>query len=104
MRTDTSALRAVDKLIKSAPTDADQRAAKRMRARMLKRMNAMPMSEIINRMPDGSIPSKARMLGVSRQTMHYWIEGRMRPRWPMAKKLEKLTGISAEVIRGDDPA
>ena len=102
MSTDTTALRAVERLIKSANTEGDVQAAKRMRARMIRRMNARPMSEVIAKVPGNSIPAKARALGTTRQTVHYWLDGRMRPRPAMAKKLERITGISAAEICGRD--
>ena len=103
MSTDTSerALRAVERLIKVADTVGDQQTATRLRARMINRMKAVPMTEIIAQFrPGDTIPQKAKALGVSRQTIHYWLDGRMRPRVAMARKLEKFTDFSFAEIRG----
>lgn len=102
MSTDTTALRAVERLIKSANTEGDIQSAKRMRDRMIRRMKAIPMSEVVAKIPGTTVPAKARALGITRQTIHYWLDGRMRPRPAMAKRLERITGISAAEICARD--
>jgi DNA-binding transcriptional regulator YiaG len=89
-------LKAVERLMKVAPSSSLERFAIRMRSRL----NAMPMSDILAKMPGDTISAKARTLGVSRQTIHYWLNGETRPDDVQARKLEKLTGFSVAVIRG----
>jgi transcriptional regulator with XRE-family HTH domain len=89
-------LKAVERLMKVAPSSSLERFAIRMRSRM----NAMPMADILAKMPGDTITAKARALGVSRQTIHYWLNGETRPDDVQARKLEKLTGFSVAVIRG----
>jgi hypothetical protein len=90
------ALKIVERLMKVAPSSSLERFAIRMRSRL----NAVPMSGILEKVPGETISAKARTLGVSRQTIHYWLNGDTRPDDVQARKLEKLTGFSVAVIRG----
>jgi DNA-binding transcriptional regulator YiaG len=98
MRTEDTerALKIVERLMKVAPNSSLGRFAVRMRSRL----NATPMAAILEKVPGESISAKARTLGVSRQTIHYWINGDTRPDDVQARKIEKLTGFSVAVIRG----
>lgn len=49
--------------------------------------------------PDGSIVARARLIGISRQTLYDWMTGRSYPNKVKAKRLSKLTGIPVEVFR-----
>ena len=90
------ALKIVERLMKVAPSSSLGRFAIRMRSRL----NATPMSDILAKMPEQTISAKARALGVSRQTIHYWLNGDTRPDDVQARKLAKLTGYDVAEIRG----
>lgn len=92
------ALKLVERLVKLAPSRGLELHAKRMK----RRLNAMPMKIVLAKMPEGSIAAKARAVGVSRQTIYYWLNDVTRPNEEQAKKLAKLTGFSAAEIRGRD--
>jgi transcriptional regulator with XRE-family HTH domain len=98
MRTEDTerALKIVERLMKVAPSSSLGRFAIRMRSRL----NATPMATILEKVPGESISAKARTLGVSRQTIHYWLNGDTRPDEVQARKIEKLTGLSVAEIRG----
>lgn len=100
------ALKIVERLIKATPSGSINRSAMVLQKRLNRQLNAVPMSEIIGKMPGKSLADKARTLGVTRQTIHAWVNGAWRPDMEMAKKLEKLTGFSVVAIRGReyDPA
>ena len=93
------ALKIVERLMKAAPSGSVNRFATRMHNRLRDRLVAMPMSEVLDKVP-GTIPEKARLLGVTRQTVHYWLNGTMRPGEKRARQLAKITGFSADAIRG----
>jgi plasmid maintenance system antidote protein VapI len=94
------ALKAVERLMKAAPTGSVNRFATRMHRRLTSQLAALPMSEVVNKVPGTSFAAKARNLGVTRQTVYAWVNGDWRPDDEMAKKLETLTGFSADAIRG----
>lgn len=96
-------LKLVERLISAAPSGSVNRFATRLHKRLSNQLAAMPMSEVLNKLPGGpeaSLASKARLLGVTRQTIYAWINGDWRPDDEMAEKLAKLTGFSAAAIRG----
>ncbi len=94
------ALKAVERLMKVAPSGSVNRFATRMHKRLSSQLAAVPMSQVVDKVPGESLAAKARELGVTRQTVYAWINGDWRPDADMAKKLEKITGISADAIRG----
>lgn len=94
------AIRAVERLIKVAPNRRVKNFSNRMMSRLLGQLTALPMSQVIARVPGGSITAKARNIGVSRQTLHYWLDGAMRPDEKHAKTLARLTGLDVAAIRG----
>jgi DNA-binding XRE family transcriptional regulator len=59
----------------------------------LRRMDLVPMSYILARVPGETVVEKSAAIGVSRQTYYYWLHGRSRPSQPQAEKLAELTGI-----------
>jgi DNA-binding XRE family transcriptional regulator len=89
------ALKLVERLVKVAPGRGLELHAKRIR----QRLNAVPMTKVLAKM-EGSIAAKARLLGVSRQTLYYWLNEVTRPNRDQSIKLAKLTGFSADEIRG----
>lgn len=93
------ALKLVERLIKTGGNEGITRRALKMRARL----TAMPMSAILDKVPGASVIEKAKALGVSRQTFYYWLDGVTRPNIRMARKLNKITGVSVEDIRGQMP-
>ena len=92
------ALKLVERLVKLAPSRGLELHAKRMR----RRLNAIPMAKVLAKVEAGSIAAKARLLGVTRQTLYYWLNDVTRPNDEQSKKLAKLTGYSADEIRGRD--
>jgi len=66
----------------------------------IENMIKTPMTVILNKVQGNSLNHKARLIGVSRQTLYAWMHHGSRPNTKQAKRLEELTGISAEVIRG----
>ena len=99
MRTDR-ALKLVDRLIKISPDPGLTRHARRMRAKLL----MTPMPEILKKVPGVTLASKARFLGVRKETVHGWARGKWRPNEVQAKKLARVTGIPYDLIRGGDLA
>lgn len=64
----------------------------------LRRMELVPMSYILSKVPGDTIREKVENVGVSRQTYYYWIQGRSRPSLPQAERLAELTGIPIRAI------
>lgn len=81
---------------------SDDEAIQRDARRILARLNAMPMSEILAKVPGETVVAKCALLGVTRVTWFYWMSGRNRPRNKAARKLAKITGLSVAEIRGLD--
>jgi DNA-binding transcriptional regulator YiaG len=50
-------------------------------------------------MPEASMVARARRIGISRQTLYDWMQGKSYPNKVKAKRLSQLTGIPAEVFR-----
>lgn len=85
--------------IANMATNATDEALQRDARRMLARVNAIPMSAILDMVP-GNINEKAALIGVSRTTIWYWVNGYNRPRNKAAKQLAKITGLRVDEIRG----
>lgn len=68
----------------------------------LKRMELVPMSYVMSKVPGETIVEKAANVGVSRQTYYYWVQGRSRPSLPQAERLAELTGIPIGDIRTNE--
>jgi transcriptional regulator with XRE-family HTH domain len=49
--------------------------------------------------PGASLTERARIIGVSRQTLYNWLQGTGQPNMAKARKLAKLTGVPAEEFR-----
>ena len=64
----------------------------------LQRMELIPMSYIISKIPGETLVEKCERLGVTRQTMHYWETETLRPSFTQAKLIAKLTGLPIEDI------
>lgn len=79
---------------------ATDEALQRDARRMLARINARPMNEILDKVPGDTVPQKAAYIGVSRITLWYWIHGYNRPRDKAARRIAKITGFSVDEIRG----
>jgi transcriptional regulator with XRE-family HTH domain len=93
------ALKLVERLVKISPSRGLELHAKRLQ----QRLNAIPMAKVLAKVEAGSISAKARMLGVTRQAIYYWLNDVTRPNEEQAKTLAKLTGFSVDEIRGRDP-
>lgn len=76
------------------------RALQRDARRILARINATPMADILERVPGDNMLQKATHIGVSRTSVWYWVHGYNRPRIKAAKRIAKLTGLSVAEIRG----
>lgn len=59
-----------------------------------------PMADILRRVPGATVKAKAERIGVSRQAYYDWLKGLYRPTGQQSKRLQRLTGIPAELIRG----
>lgn len=81
-------------------THATDRAIQRDARRMLARINAMPMSEILAKVPGDNMTQKAARIGVSKTAIWYWHHGYNRPRNKAAKRISQLTGLGVAEIRG----
>ena len=92
-----SSLRLAERLIKASL--GDDRGARRAR-RLLAHLQALPMSVILEKVPGATVAQQAKSVGVSRQTMYYWITGVTRPNDIQARKLARITGYERDVIRG----
>lgn len=92
---ETEVNKLLDQLIRVAPDRFTKRRAMKMRARL-----ALPMEQVLDKVPGKSVIAKADHLGVSRQTIYAWIDGTMRPNLKRAKQLAKLTGFDVDEIRG----
>lgn len=66
----------------------------------LDRIKMLPMSEIVDKIPGKDATAKAKLLGVTRETIYGWLNGRCRPYPQQALRLSELTGFSADEIRG----
>lgn len=67
--------------------------------KLLKRLELMPMSFILGRIPGHTITERAARVGISRQTYYYWLQGRSRPSPAQAEKLAEITGVPVADIR-----
>jgi transcriptional regulator with XRE-family HTH domain len=59
-----------------------------------------PMADILRKVPGATVKAKAERIGVSRQAYYDWLKGLYRPTGEQSKRLQRLTGIPAELIRG----
>jgi hypothetical protein len=93
-RTD-EARKLIEKLLKVSP-DAGITA----RAQKLLNRVKLPMSVVIDKIPGDSVIAKAAKIGVSRQSIYYWLSGITRPSKKQAKVIASLTGFDVDEIRG----
>lgn len=57
-----------------------------------------PLAAILAKVPGETLAERARMIGVSRQTMYVWAQERFRPGKEPAAVISKLTGIPVDQI------
>lgn len=95
----TNPSRQIAALAERAGRSADK-VLQRDARRMLARLNAMPMSDILAKVPGDTIPQKAAAIGVTRTAVWYWVKGISRPRNAAAGRIARLTGIGVDEIRG----
>jgi hypothetical protein len=93
-RTD-EARRLIERLVKISPDAGITARAEKMLNRV-----KLPMSVVIDKIPGDTIIGKAAQVGVSRQTIYYWLHGLTRPGRKHAKLLASLTGFDANEIAG----
>jgi DNA-binding XRE family transcriptional regulator len=67
-------------------------------AKVLQRMEYVPMKAILAKVPGHTIAEKAERCGVSRQAYYFWLDEVQRPSLQQAQKIAKLTGIPVEDI------
>jgi hypothetical protein len=60
----------------------------------------LPMSAVLDKVPGESVLEKTKLLGISRNTWYCWYRGDIRPNKLQAAKLERLTGVKAELFQG----
>lgn len=90
----------IERLIAAAPDAAVRHRLVKMRRRM-----KLPMAKVLERIP-GTVIQQAARVGVTRQTIYFWLNGETRPGPKKAKLLARLTGYDAAAIRGlvdDEP-
>jgi hypothetical protein len=94
------ALKLVERLIEIAPDAGMKRRAMKLAAKL-----ALPIDEILAKVPGNSVIAKAKAIGVTRQAIYSWRDGVCRPNRKQAKRIERLTGFDADDVRGvpDDP-
>jgi hypothetical protein len=61
-------LKAVERLMKIDPSGSVGRSATRMHKRLTGQLAAVPMSQVMEKVPGTSLAAKARTLGVTRRT------------------------------------
>lgn len=66
--------------------------------KLLQRLEMIPMSYVLSKVPGATIVERSDAVGVSRQTYYFWLQGRSRPSLPQAERLAELTGIPVEEI------
>lgn len=76
------------------------KAVQRDARRIMARINAVPMAEILAQVPGDTMLQKAAAIGVTKTAVWYWHHGYNRPRSKAAKRIAKLTGLSVAAIRG----
>ena len=89
------ALKIAIELSKIAPDEGT-----RLRAKIIRDRLSLPMTDVLAKVPAGTVMGKCELLGVSRQAYYYWIKGMSRPNAEQAKLLSKITGFDAADIRG----
>lgn len=89
------ARRLIERLIKISPDDGLTARALKLRDRL-----KLPMWMVIDKIPGETMVAKAKRIGVSRQTIYYWLSGETRPNKKQARLLATLTGFDAAEIRG----
>ena len=92
-------LKLVARLVRESSTDRSLQA----RALKLHRQLAIPMAEILAKVPGQSVADKVKLLGITRQAWYGWMNGSSRPSYDKAKQLHQLTGYSIADIRALDP-
>jgi hypothetical protein len=83
---------------------SDDLVVRRSARVLLRRLQAMPMAEILDRVrPDRSVAWRCMAVGVSKATWYSWTTGRTRPNVKAARRLSRITGIDIAAIRGYPP-
>lgn len=93
-RTD-EARRLIERLMKISPDIGLTHRAQKMLNRV-----KLPMSVVVDKIPGDTIIAKAAKVGVSRQTIYFWLNGMTRPGKKRAKLLAGMTGFDAGEIEG----
>lgn len=89
-------MKLVDRLIKIAADPALTRHARKMRANLA----LLPMSKVLEKVPGKTLASKARYIGVAKESVHAWNKGKWRPNLEVSQKLSRITGYPVDLIRG----
>lgn len=83
-------------------TSATDEGLQRVARMMLSRLTAIPMDEILAKVPGDTMAAKAELIGVTRPAVWYWRHGHNRPRGKAARRIAQITGLSVDEIRGRD--
>lgn len=89
-------LNLLDRIIEVSTNEKITHQATKMRAKLM----LLPMSDVLKKVPGKTLASKARYIGVAKETCHGWYKGAWRPSKETAQKLSKITGYPIEEIYG----
>lgn len=91
----------VDALARIATETNDLRLLYDVR-RMQRRLAAISMAEVLDKVPGNSVTDKVRALGITRTTYYSWLHGITRPRARGSLALlSRITGYGVDEIRGE---
>ena len=85
--------------IETASGKKDHRL-KNMVAKLRRAARAIPMINVLDKVPGATVTEKCEIIGVTRQAYYNWRNSVSRPNRTQAKRLARLTGLSADHIRG----
>jgi predicted transcriptional regulator len=84
-----------EQLIELAPDDNERERLMAMRNRM-----RVPMKDILEKIEGDSFAAKAKLIGITRQTVYSYLQGIARPSGRVARRVAELSGFSVDAVRG----
>ena len=99
MKPEKSKIDKAQKLVASLIKLSDDKGLNLRAMQILDRMK-LPMREVLNKVPGGTVIDKAKAIGISRQTYYAWARGVSRPNISQSKRLAELTGLDWQDING----
>lgn len=87
------------KLVESLVKLSDDQGLKLRAMQILERMS-MPMRDVLNKVPGGTVVDRCKVIGIARQTYYSWARGASRPNGRQSKRLAELTGFDWQDING----